>query len=232
MKTFPSKKNNLFNPKLSKVEMYESRSGMFNKDFLPLVNWIKKFKNRCKVLDVGCSSGLLLSRLKNEGFKIYGIDPNKEACSAIKKKLGNVVFNGTLETYLKKYNGKFDFIVYNHVLEHIEDVNKEISLVKKILKKDGLFMVGVPNTNNLVFFLRQKYWESLMPNEHIWHFNTSYMTKLLNKFDFKVMGKSFYNHRREDYPRKKRIFFNVLVLLNKLFKTGEAVLLITKLKYW
>ena len=48
-----------------------------------------KYENRtCKILDIGCSSGLLLNDLANAGFdknNLYGIDISKKAVENCKK---------------------------------------------------------------------------------------------------------------------------------------------------
>ncbi len=228
LKTFPSKKNKKFNTQQSRNNFYESNGTPFLKLFNPLLSALNKYQPSGSVLEAGCSSGILLSLLKKKGFDVTGIEPNKEAFKSAQKKLGKFIFNGTLPKFVRYYNKKFDCIIYNHVLEHVEDVNKELSLVKKMIKPNGILIVGVPNTDNIIFTIRRKYWESLMPNEHVWHFSTQRMTSLLEKHGFKVISKSFSNHTRTDYPLLKRIYFGILCLINQLINTGEAVLVVAK----
>jgi 2-polyprenyl-3-methyl-5-hydroxy-6-metoxy-1,4-benzoquinol methylase len=226
LKTFPTKNNKSFNPQVSRTGFYKSEEKQLTKLFYPVVNKINKFKNKGAVLDVGCSSGLLLSLLQKKGYSVSGIEPNKKAQQQAKKRIGNNIFLGTLSQFSKGNRTKFDYIIYNHVLEHIEAVNEEFSLIKKHLKKGGILVIGVPNTNNIIFKIRQKYWESLMPNEHIWHFSDKYLINYLKNNNFRVQDVSYYNDRRQDYPFLKRIYFMFLGLINKLMGTGEAVLIV------
>ena len=228
LKTFSSGSVNKFNPRQSRGEFYDNSEEKFIELFKPIVNLIKKHKKRGIIIDVGCSSGILLLLLKEEGFNVMGIEPNKNAFEKARKKLGKKVYHGTLQRFIKNKRTKFDCIIYNHVIEHIENPIAEISLAKKILKKDGLLIVGVPNTDNVIFFLRQKYWESLMPNEHIWHFSEKYLENLFNELSFKIVEKIFTDDKRQDYPLFKRIYFKILSIFNRILNTGEAVLFIIK----
>ncbi len=228
LKTFPAKKNSLFEPKQSRENMYEKDREKFQAIFHPLIRSIKKYKSSGRVLDVGCSSGILMSLIEKEGYDIYGIEPNKQAYTQAKNKFGDKVFNGTLTEYFQNRPAKFDCIIYNHVFEHIEDVNGEIDLIKKIMNRDAVLIVGVPNSHNLIFWLRRKYWEPLMPNEHIWHFSSGYLIRLLRKHGLKVIAQSFEDDKRSDYPLVKKLYFRSLSAVNKLLRTGEAVLLTAK----
>ncbi|MBI4973672.1 class I SAM-dependent methyltransferase [Candidatus Roizmanbacteria bacterium] len=229
LKTFPSRKNKLFNPVTTKVEEYERRKKEFEKLFARLTASVEqRVVRKGSVLDVGCSSGILLSLLKRKGFDVWGLEPNKQAFLYAKKILKNNISNDTLSSYLKKQKMKFDCIIYNHVLEHIEDVNAELSLIKRALKKNGVLIIGVPNTHNMIFKIRRKFWESLLPNEHIWHFNTKYLVEYLQKQGFEIVKIGFEDDARRTYPLLKRVYFTLLSLLNRIMGTGEAVLIIAQ----
>jgi 2-polyprenyl-3-methyl-5-hydroxy-6-metoxy-1,4-benzoquinol methylase len=143
-------------------------------------------------------------------------------------KLKNKIFNGTLSNFINHNKKTFNVVIYNHVLEHIPNPAEEIKHIKKLLTKNGVLVIGVPNTDNIFFYLRKKYWESLLPDQHIWHFSTDYLKRFLKENGFEVVETSYSNYEREDYPLLKRIYFTILVLLNKMLGTGEAVLLVSK----
>lgn len=232
LKTFPSK-NIIFNPRQSRKEMYESQKSFFIDLFIPIVEKIKLYKSSGKVLDVGCSSGILLELLKKEKYDTSGIEPNKKAFNIAKRKFGEKIFHGTLTQFyysvlIRSSKQKFDVVIYNHVLEHIEDIKKELQFIKKTLKKNGIIVLGLPNTNNIIFFLRKKYWESLMSLEHVWHFSKNYLVYYLKKNGFTIIDVSFSDDSRNDYPLLKRLYFSALSFINKLLYTGESMLIIAK----
>lgn len=221
LKTITAKNNH--QPQQSRYQMYESKRRLFSKLFLPIVNKIIKIKETGNVLDVGCSSGLLIEILKNKGLKVCGIEPDYKAYYYAKQKLGRNIFFGTIENFIKKNQQKFDVIIFNHVLEHIEKADDQLKIARKLLKKKGLLVVGIPNTRNLIFFVRGKFWEPLMPKEHIWHFSDKYMINLIKLNGFSIDSVEYSDDKRQDYLFLKRLYFNFLSLLNKLFLTGESV---------
>lgn len=218
----------MFDPQHSSSGFYEERRQEFNTLFRPLVSRIQKYSPKGKILDVGCSSGILLSLLRRKNRDVYGIEPNKYAYRIAFKKLKNRVHKGTLKSFRTKKKRSFDCIIYNHVLEHIENIHVEFALIKKTLKKNGILVLGLPNTDNVIFLIRGKYWESLVPNEHIWHFNTKELIRFLDKQGFKIKDISFTDDKRKDYPFIKKIYFRTLSLINRLIHTGENVLIIAE----
>ncbi|MCX7881066.1 MAG: class I SAM-dependent methyltransferase [Patescibacteria group bacterium] len=217
-------KPKLFNPKISHIDVYQNKKEEFIEIFLPVVNEIKKLVVDGSILDVGCGTGILLTLLKKAGYQVCGIEPNLKAYQISKKKLPHKIFLGTADKFFKKNpNKKFNIVIYNHVLEHIENFNEEFTFMKKFLRKNGFLVIGTPNINNVIFKLRKKYWEGLRTNEHIWHFSENYLINYLKKNGFKIKKVTFNNDKRRDYPLLKQLYFNLLNLINKLLNTGEAV---------
>lgn len=232
LKTIASKKR--FDPKQSRGFMYEKKRDLFIPLFKPIVNEISKYKKSGKVLDVGCSSGLMLELLQKKGFDVYGIEPNLQAYKIARKKFKNNILHGILPDFsqnnhfyvlLHRSKQKFDVIIFNHVLEHIENIHEQINMAKQLLKPDGILVVGIPNTRNIIFTIRKKFWEPLMPKEHIWHFTDNYITTVLKSYGFSVITKQYSNDKRQDYPFIKRVYFFLLSMINRMFLTGESVTL-------
>ena len=105
---------------------------------LRLINKNKKYK----ILDLGCSSGSLLKKL-DFCDNLYGVDISIDAINLAKKKGFKNVFNVDAITLPFKDN-MFDIIISSDVLEHIENDNKAISEMEKVLKKKGKIIVFVP----------------------------------------------------------------------------------------
>lgn len=220
-----------FEPQSSRYQMYENTAKDLMRELQPIVDQIIIHSSK-SVLDVGCSSGIFVSELQKKGIKnAWGLEPNINAYRmALTKKIKNI-HNLTLQDFVKKNpKQRFDAIVYNHVMEHVENPDKEIGLIKQIINKNGLLIIGVPNRRNILFYLRGIYWESLMPGEHIWHFTDSYMINLLKKKGLVIKMVFYSNHNRQQLPRIKRLYFKVLTTINKLLKTGEAVTVIAQKK--
>lgn len=225
LKTFPAKANRKFDPQQSRAKFYEAHTQRFENIFKPIIDTLKKHKPDGTVLDVGCSSGVLLSLLKKRRYRIRGIEPNKNAYMLARQKFGSAIYNGVLDTFVHKNKTKFDVVIYNHVLEHIQDPVQELTLARSILKPDGVLIIGVPNARNFVRFFRNKKWELLMPNEHVWQFSDRHLVGLLTRLGFRTLELQFDNDLRVEYPPLKQLYFRLLIGLNMLFHTGEVLLL-------
>ncbi|MFS8159007.1 MAG: class I SAM-dependent methyltransferase, partial [Candidatus Roizmanbacteria bacterium] len=200
-----------FDPAQSRSDMYETNIKKYEREFETI---IKEVKKRCPkvgtVLDVGCSSGILLRLLKKEGYEVWGVEPNATAAKVAYKYLKGNIITGTLEKSVNKLPSRFDCIIYNHVLEHVENPLKELRLACHILKPGGFLSIGVPNRDNFIAKLRKEKWESLMPKEHIWHFRTSDLEGLFKKLDIIEVSRQFQDHKRSDYPLFKKVYFYIL----------------------
>ena len=114
------------------------------------INYIKE-KNAC-VLDVGCACGDFAKELKknNPESKIYGIEYNSESIHIAKQ---NACFNDIWQADLmnfdyKRYRGffgKFDYISFGDILEHVDNPLNIINNFKSFIKKDGKILISLPN---------------------------------------------------------------------------------------
>lgn len=112
--------------------------------------WIKnEIKNReWKILDFGCGFGGLIKALIKEGYRnVYGVDIEKTALNYCLN-LGLAVKEIKEEFDENPFDFKFDVVIINHVIEHIEK-NKIIDFLAKIkeilLAPGGILLVAVPN---------------------------------------------------------------------------------------
>lgn len=148
-----------------------------------------------KALDVGCGCGELLLWLQRHGWgEVRGVELSQGAAD-LANKHGLNVFCGELvhAHYPDRY---FDFIALNHVLEHMHDPMQTLKEVHRILKPDGLLLVGVPNFGsfeNIVFGKRQSILKEVP--RHLYHFSRMTMTRMLDESGFRVTrtaGKTFF----------------------------------------
>ena len=90
-----------------------------------------------KVLDVGCGKGKYVKYLRNMKIEAYGIDPSIEY---VKK--ANTKFVGKGSIYdIRFEKGKFDSVLLIEVLQHVANFEKAFKEIKKVLRKNGHFIV-------------------------------------------------------------------------------------------
>lgn len=106
------------------------------------------------VIDIGCNDGLLLENFMENGYKSFGIDPDKKSLKVAKKK-GVRVFNDYLNIKLSndiinKF-GKFDLITATNVYSHSDDLIGFTKCISKLLKNDGTYIFEVSYLKALLF---------------------------------------------------------------------------------
>ncbi|MBL7036664.1 class I SAM-dependent methyltransferase [Candidatus Microgenomates bacterium] len=164
-------------------KMESTFRNIFKKRF-ELIEKQLSFKKGGTVLEIGCSNGVFLDLFKERGFETWGIEPSKTADRA--KKKGHKVLKTTFEK-AKLQSDYFDVVVLNHTLEHLKNPEEILKKVGKVLKKDGIVYIDVPNVGSLLSIIMGKRWPYLLPEEHLWQFNKDSITKLVKKSGFRVI---------------------------------------------
>lgn len=106
-------------------------------------------KNNGKLLEIGCSFGVLSFELARRGYRVTGVDVNAVSIELANKingilKLNNVRFS-VMDFIDNRFPaGEFDIVVTVEVLEHIKDDRRAIDEVYRVLKDDGVLIVSVP----------------------------------------------------------------------------------------
>lgn len=152
------------------------------------VDFIKKYKNTGRLLDIGCAFGYLLETVEDRGFDVYGVEVSKSSSNIAKDKFGDKIFNKQLEE-VKFRDEYFDVITMFDLIEHIPRPQKFLKEIERILHKDGIIAIITPDTDsfskNVLGF---KNWFHYKP-EHLFYYNKKSLNNLFNKFDFKIVVK-------------------------------------------
>jgi methionine biosynthesis protein MetW len=111
---------------------------------------IKKYeknKKNLKILDIGCGWGYDLTGLLeiSKNIELYGIEIDDEKIAACQQK-NIMIFKINCETDRIPVNDNFfDVIIINQVLEHTKEIFFICSEISRVLNKQGILIIGVPN---------------------------------------------------------------------------------------
>ena len=94
---------------------------------------IQSIISKGKILDVGCSSGELISRLvKNKNYELYGIDPDQKAIEQAKINYPSASFSSCYLTDFET-NEKFDAFIFRGTFQylgnHLQNTMKKIDSI-------------------------------------------------------------------------------------------------------
>lgn len=114
-------------------------------------------KPKSKILEIGCGEGYACKYFLEKGHKVFAIDYKKSYFSKNNEKtLKKINFKeiqneSTEKSYDKIFNTKFDCIFSELVGEHVLDIRKFFENSYNSIKKNGYFILTVPNDNNKIF---------------------------------------------------------------------------------
>jgi len=210
--------------KLKLYKTYSIKNNNFLKKifFYPAKFMIRgiKIEDNKKLLDVGCGSGQFLYEMKELGMNVYGIEIgefNEEG----NKKYNLKIKNCELEK-AKYKKEEFDIITLNHVLEHLAEPRKMLKEIKRILRKNGTLIIGVPNTNSLAYWVFGKNWYQLDVPRHLINYSNKNLRLLLEQEGFKIK-KIRYNSRPAQFAVSLR--FALGIKSKKFEKIMEIIFL-------
>lgn len=184
-------------------------------------NYILKYcPNTRSLLEIGCGSGFLLNRLRKKGFETYGIEPSLSASNFAKNKLGLNVVKGFLDTntFVDK---KFDIIILFDVIEHIDNLENLMDLIKFYLSSNGYVVIMTGNVDSFFVRLCGKKWLYFFSWEHISFFNKKSISFLLNQNKFKLIRFKKINHESTNFINFKIVIQTIIQKIRMNFSLDK-----------
>jgi SAM-dependent methyltransferase len=127
------------------------------------------------ILDVGCGKGILLHKMKESGFNnVIGIDPFIDE---------TISYPNGMKILKKNFNeleGKFDFIMFNHSFEHMENPLEVMRQSYRLLNKNKFLLLRIPVADSYAFKHYRENWCSLDAPRHL-YLHTKKSIELLAK---------------------------------------------------
>ena len=157
------------------------------RDFIYKLIHANKTDKGIKILDIGCSTGVLIEGLyKLTSAEIFGIDVSDNAINACHKRglINTRVMNGEK---LDFENSTFDIVIASDCLEHIKDDQKALKEWYRVLKNQGKLIIIVP-----AFMALWSEQDNL--SNHFRRYHRNELRLMLKKTGFKINRLSFWNN--------------------------------------
>ena len=177
------------------VSHSDTQQGLFFRLYHAVRTWMLSRKRRLiqrhvrggALLDIGCATGYFLAHMKDRGWTVQGVEPDENARRMATEQFGLDVISQT--DWAQHGAGSFDVITLWHVLEHVQDLEGEISRIHHALKDDGLLVVALPNPKSVDAALYQSTWAAYDVPRHLWHFSTDNIETLMTQHGFQMVSR-------------------------------------------
>jgi len=105
---------------------------------------------RARVLDVGCSAGIITQELATVAALVIGVDVDSDALEAAYGTAGSAHFVMASGERLPFADASFDAVVCNHVYEHVPSAPTLMAEIRRVLCSGGVCYLAVGHTLQLV----------------------------------------------------------------------------------
>jgi 2-polyprenyl-6-hydroxyphenyl methylase / 3-demethylubiquinone-9 3-methyltransferase len=132
-----------------------------------------------QTLDVGCGGGILAEEFARLGCNVTGVDPSEPSLAVARD---HAQLEGLTIDYrlgfgenLPFADASFDIVYCCDVLEHVQDLERVISEIARVLKKDGTFFYDTINRtfmSKIITIKLLQEWRMtkvMPPNIHDWN---------------------------------------------------------------
>lgn len=169
----------------------------------------KHVKDNSRILEIGSGIGLIgcfIQKLfPNSSFTGVEID---EKVNEKARSFGLDVRQGDF-SMIEDLDSQYDVVMMWEVLEHIQDLNKCLTLINRKLAKGGLFIFSVPNYDKrLNYNLPEDRIFQDAPPIHLNFFRKKSIQSIFNSEDFEILS----------FKKKKLPFLNVRSFYQMFFK--------------
>ena len=109
---------------------------------------VRKDKTIKSIIEIGCGGALILNNLKEEGYRVVGVDPGPLAKRASEKWDLEIISDFFPSKLLD--GKKFNFIYHSDVLEHVEDPLGFLREQVAMLEDGGTLLTSVPDCTDSI----------------------------------------------------------------------------------
>jgi SAM-dependent methyltransferase len=160
---------------------------------LDAINWNHRqfFKNvparGGRLLDVGCGSGRFLFEAARRGYIVTGLDFNREAIEAARRRFGLTdLHQGSLEDFVRaRPEDRFDVVTAFEVLEHLENPKQFFAQVCDLLRSGGYLGLSTPYRDRWPRTISTQIWDR--PPHHLTRWSKPALATALSDAGFRAV---------------------------------------------
>jgi SAM-dependent methyltransferase len=159
--------------------------------------WARRFAAPGTAFEMGCGNGLMLDLLRRLGWQVTGSERTEAACRIARDSFGlTVIASGPAQIHPA---ARFDLVLLNQVLEHLDDPGQTLAGLSAMLKPGGKLIIGVPNFASWQARFGGATWFHLDVPRHLHHYSLPALTVLLADHGLAIESVSYASPEHDPY---------------------------------
>lgn len=154
---------------------------------IDLMRWVRRLRlaHGETLLDIGCSRGDWLARIRRLGLRVQGLEADPRAAAYARSVHGLEVTEADDASWQPE-PGSFKAITFFHLLEHVQDPAALLDKIHQALAPGGKILLRVPNPKSWQARLLGWRWKGWEIPRHLTLFSPRAMFTLLEHKGFEV----------------------------------------------
>jgi SAM-dependent methyltransferase len=155
---------------------YLGAEPVLRREFARSVDFIRRYRDRGKLLELGCAYGFFLMEAARY-FDVAGIELSAEA-AVHGRRAGLNVLQGMADAASLQRIGQVDIIVLFDVIEHLPQPRETVALCCQHLNPGGIIVITTGDFGSTAARLAGARWRLMTPPQHLWFFTQESIRRL------------------------------------------------------
>ena len=174
-----------------------------------------------RFLEIGCASGYFLSLAKKSGWDVEGIEYSSFSAERARQMLSIDVKIGEFKEGVFPPD-TYNVVFMSHVLEHCFEPKGVLAEIYRLLKKNGIVVIEVPNIEAYDLRFHGEKWKGWQLPYHLYFFSKKTLMQYLESLDFQIAFTTTIGCHVLMRKGKKNPFYKIAYYFNRFFKVVEG----------